>query len=41
MNFMRKALIWHKQGQMFGGFKTDVKRALRAAAVGKAVRPKV
>jgi hypothetical protein len=38
MNFMRKALIWHAQNQHFGGLKADVKRALNAAANGKAVR---
>lgn len=39
MIFMRKALIWHAQCQRFGGLKPDLKRALKAAADGKTVRP--
>lgn len=39
MNFMRKALIWDAQCQRFGGCKADIKRALKAAADGKTVRP--
>ncbi len=38
MIFMRKALIWHDQNQKFGGLKPDLRRALKAAAVGKKVR---
>lgn len=37
MAFMRKALIWHEQGQQFGGLGADLRRALKAAA--KATAP--
>ncbi|WP_295317598.1 DUF2924 domain-containing protein [Roseobacter sp.] len=39
MIFMRKALICDAQSRAFGGLTTDVKRALKAAAGGKQVRP--
>ena len=38
MIFMRKALIWDAQRRAFGGPTTEVKRALKSAAVGKQVR---
>ena len=33
--FMRKALIWHAQADVFGGLKRDTKKALAAAVEGK------
>lgn len=41
MIFMRKALIWHAQCRAFGGLDADLRRALKAAADGKTVRPKL
>ena len=38
MMFMRKALIWQAQCDRFGGVPPDLKRALKSAAAGKAVR---
>ena len=38
MIFMRKALIWQEQCKKFGGLKSDLRRALKAAADGKQVR---
>ncbi|MEM1352444.1 MAG: DUF2924 domain-containing protein [Pseudomonadota bacterium] len=39
MIFMRKALIWDAQCRAFGGLTTEVKRALKCAAGGKAIKP--
>lgn len=39
MIFMRRALIWHAQCRTFGGLKPDLRRALKTAADGGAIRP--
>lgn len=38
MIFMRKALIWNMQCQVYGGLNPKLKRALKSVAEGKAVR---
>lgn len=35
MGFMRKALVWQSQAQLYGGLKAEVKRALMDAGQGK------
>ncbi len=38
MMFLRKALIWHAQCQRYGDLDADLRRTLKALAVGKPLR---